>query len=635
MTDPLRDPGVPVPPPDDGPGAAPAGSPTRGFLFSDLRDYTRYLESHGAADAAALLVRYRTLVRSAVAKHDGAEIKTEGDSFYVVFPAVSAAVLCGLAIVDAAAAGASDADERPIPVGIGVHAGETVETPDGYVGAAVNIAARLCAIAGPGEVLVSDTVRALAQTVLPVSFDARGRRTLKGVAEPMAVFAVARSAEAWAPQRRRASRRRRLLAGTVILAVVLVGGAAAWLATRPAPGLPPGPWAIGLDLPLTGGLDAYGIAVQNAVQMAIDDVNAAGGIGGSQLVLDSRDDGKDPQDLDIPDLGAANVTALIADPKTVALIGPLTSRLSVLEIPLTNAAGLLHCGPSSTHARLTKPRYGALDLRSTNPTRINFIRTPPADDIQGYAMASFVFRDLKVSRTLIVDDGLIADDGRPLGREIADRFSEAYQALGGEVERRTLNVDADPAAVLEALARADAPQAVFFGGFTYTGAADVRLAMSAAGKGDLPFLSWDGIQDGSGADAFSFLQSAGQAAVGSYISHATIALPKADFVERYRARFGAVPSEYGRGAYACAEVIFEALRGVARTGPSAANLREAMRAYAVDPSHRYETVIGTVGFDANGDSIQQFVTFYRVDPSAAGGKGDWVILKQQDYGPAR
>ena len=43
---------------------------------------------------------------------------------------------------------------------------------------------------------------------------------------------------------------------------------------------------------------------------------------------------------------------------------------------------------------------------------------------------------------------------------------------------------------------------------------------------------------------------------------------------------------------------------------------------------------GPSGFDGNGDSLQQFVTFYRVDPSAAGGKGDWVIAKQQDYGPA-
>ena len=119
----------------------------------------------------------------------------------MVFPAVSAAVLCGLAIVEAAGHRTSDDGEAlpAIPVGIGIHAGETVDTPDGYVGTAVNIAARICAIARPGEVLVSDTVRALTQTVLPVvvrrarSAEAQGRdrpgrrvrrrRECRGVAE--------------------------------------------------------------------------------------------------------------------------------------------------------------------------------------------------------------------------------------------------------------------------------------------------------------------------------------------------------------------------------------------------------------------------------------------------------------------
>jgi hypothetical protein len=53
----------------------------------------------------------------------------------------------------------------------------------------------------------------------------------------------------------------------------------------------------------------------------------------------------------------------------------------------------------------------------------------------------------------------------------------------------------------------------------------------------------------------------------------------------------------------------------------------------VDPTHRFETVLGTVGFDANGDSIQQFVDLYRVDPAAGDGAGDWVLIRQQDFGP--
>ncbi|MFN2484064.1 MAG: adenylate/guanylate cyclase domain-containing protein, partial [Candidatus Limnocylindria bacterium] len=129
------------------------GSRTNGFLFADLRDYTRFVEAQGDRAAAELLEAYRTLVRSTVAEFGGAEIKTEGDSFYVVFPSASGAVQCGLAILRAAAESRAQGG-GPIRVGIGVHAGETVETSEGYVGSAVNMAARVCAQARPGELLV-------------------------------------------------------------------------------------------------------------------------------------------------------------------------------------------------------------------------------------------------------------------------------------------------------------------------------------------------------------------------------------------------------------------------------------------------------------------------------------------------
>ncbi len=87
-------------------------------------------------------------------------------------------------------------------------------------------------------------------------------------------------------------------------------------------------------------------------------------------------------------------------------------------------------------------------------------------------------------------------------------------------------------------------------------------------------------------------------------------------------------------AYACTQVILSAIDAVARRGPAAADVREGLRAYAVDTTHRYDTVLGSVGFDSNGDSLQQYVTIWRDDPSAADGKGDWVTVKQQDYGPA-
>jgi class 3 adenylate cyclase len=162
----------------------------RGFLFADLRGYTAFVERAGDAAAAVLLERYRTLVRAVVAEQAGAEIRTEGDSFYVVFPSPSAAVRAGLDLVARAAADAADHPSDPIVVGVGIHAGESAETAEGYVGSAVNLAARICAVARAGEVLVSDTVRSLTRTSLPVAYTSRGRPTLKGVGEVVELYAV-------------------------------------------------------------------------------------------------------------------------------------------------------------------------------------------------------------------------------------------------------------------------------------------------------------------------------------------------------------------------------------------------------------------------------------------------------------
>lgn len=614
----------------DGPTRAerPAG-PTRGFLFADLRGYTDFVERHGAVTAAELLERYRELVRGLISRFEGAEMGTEGDSFYVVFESVSQAVRTGMAIVEGAAAASAERPERPIRVGVGIHAGETVETADGYVGAPVNIAARLCAAAGVGEVLVSDTVRALTQTVLPVRFESRGRKRLKGVAEPVAVYSVQSvdgNADLFDVRRGRVRRKRIMLVAAMcaVLAAVVVGGVSV---LRHSSGLPKGPWKFGLDMPLTGPAKRRGLTVRNAVELALNQANASGGVGGVRPTLDIRNDAGPPSGQS-PSRGADNTKAFVADPAVVAMIGPWASSVASKEIPITNAAGLLQCSPANSDPSLTKPRGGALDLRAAAPQRINYVRTAPADDIQGRAAASFLFGDLGVRRLLVIDDA-------SYGREIADSVSEAFTKLGGTVTRQALNPGADPLAVLKPLTTgAHRATGVYFGGFAETGAPEVRKAMVADGLRKLPFLSWDGI-GGSGTDAGSFLQLAGRAAVGSYQSHASIASPKAEFGDAYRSKFGMEPDEYAAAAYACTEVILDALRKVASKGTSAADLREALRSQAVNPSHRYETVLGSIGFDANGDSLQQFVTFYRVDPTADGGKGNWVIQKQQDYGPAR
>ena len=517
-------------------------------------------------------------------------------------------------------------------MGIGIHAGETIETSEGYVGSSVNIAARICALASPGEVLVSDTVRALTQTLLPVRFVPRGRRKLKGIEEPLAVFAVegVDTTEEWGGGRRRGTvwRRRRTVPAVGSVAALALAGAG-WLALRPADGLRPAQWKIGLDMPLTGDSAFRGRPMRKGVQLAIDEANATGELGGAHLVLAARDDAGDVPSGQDPVRGKANARAFVADPAVIAMVGPNNSQVAAAQIPITNQAGLLQCSPSNTSPGLTKPRDGALDLRASHPTRINYVRLAPADDIQGPASASYAFHELRARFALVVDDG------EEFGRLSADEFERAFTKIGGKVVRRTLNPGAAPASVLEPLSSdTGAPTLVFFGGFTDSGAPELRRAMVTSGHKEFPLLSWDGIYDGSSADKGSYIQRTGEAAVGTYSSQPTIGPIRADFEQRFRAAYGAAPDDYTAAAYACTEVILQAMGEAVKTASNPAELRDAIREYAANPANRFRTVLGTIGFDANGDSLQQIVTLHRVGASAAGAALDWLIEKQQDFGPA-
>ena len=223
--------------------AAVRGTQLRGLLFADLRGYTAFAQREGDARAAVLLARYRDLVRPVLGRTGGAEVRTEGDSFYVVFPSATTAIRAGLAIVAAAAAASAADPSLPVLPGVGVHAGEPVATPEGPVGSAVNTAARLCSLAGPGEVLVSTTARELASGSRDVACVPRGRHPVKGLAEPLEVWAASLAVPAMvsganpteAPADGRRPRSGVAVGIAVGAAILLVGGLAyAGLAGRPS-----------------------------------------------------------------------------------------------------------------------------------------------------------------------------------------------------------------------------------------------------------------------------------------------------------------------------------------------------------------------------------------------------------------
>ena len=161
---------------------------TRTFMFADLREYTTFVERHGDDAAATLIAGYRALVRAEIAKAGGAEIKTEGDGFYVVFPAARQALDASISILRAAAR--RPAGAHAMNIGIGLHAGEPVPQGDQYVGSAVTVAARLGQQASAGELLVTDLIRGLLRTSRVPPMDERPGMQLKGITDAPRVFSV-------------------------------------------------------------------------------------------------------------------------------------------------------------------------------------------------------------------------------------------------------------------------------------------------------------------------------------------------------------------------------------------------------------------------------------------------------------
>ncbi len=155
------------------------------ILFADIVDSTALTERLGdaafRAKARDLDVALRTMIRN----NGGTPIdgKLLGDGVLAVFTsarqAIEAALACG-----------RSGDDAGLPLHLGLHAGDVIREENNVYGGAVNIAARISELSVPGEVLVSDTVRSLARTSAGVTFEDRGEHTLKGVGDPVRVWAV-------------------------------------------------------------------------------------------------------------------------------------------------------------------------------------------------------------------------------------------------------------------------------------------------------------------------------------------------------------------------------------------------------------------------------------------------------------
>ena len=425
--------------------------------------------------------------------------------------------------------------------------------------------------------------------------------------------------------------------GAVVSAVVLVAAACGG-GGSPSPsgggGGAKGTLKVGVSFPLSGGSAADGQPALKGAQLAVNEANRAGGIGGYKLEilpLDHAVNGKYNEQQ-----GAQDTQTFAGDAAVIGVVGPYNSAVAKVQIPISNDAGLLQCSPANTNEALTKPEFGALDYRKNFPERINYIRVAATDDIQGPAMATYAFEKLGLKNMLIVDDVTT------FGKGVADNFQKKWEELGGKVADR---VGAGPDTTdfngIITAAKGKNPDGVYYGGVVTSGAGLLLKQMRQQGL-KIPFSGPDGIVNGPGDAEGSLIGIAGKDnAAGSYGTLAAIGdFPgRADFEAAYAEEFKndadfKTAGAYSGPAHACATVILKSLTEFLKANPDADQkaIREGVRAWATDTTHTFDTVLGPESFDKNGDTTLPYISFFTVDPAAKGGIGDWIFKEQINFG---
>lgn len=273
--------------------------------------------------------------------------------------------------------------------------------------------------------------------------------------------------------------------------------------------------------PLTGSAASYGISVQNGGQLAVDEINAAGGINGMQIEYMFEDDENDPQK-------AVNAYNRLMGNGMQVLMGTVTSNPCIAVADESVNDGILQISPSGSAKECTK-----------NPNGFRICFTDPQ---QGEKMAEYIKETDKLSKIAVIFD---SSDSYSTG--IKDAFKAKFEELGGTVvaEEAFTSGDKDFKAQLTKISGAGA-EALFLP-FYYTEVAYVADQAKDLGL-SLPYYGcdgWDGVIKQLKGDT-SVIENA--VFLTPFIATAEKENIK-KFVQAYEAKFNATPDQFAADAY--------------------------------------------------------------------------------------
>ena len=353
---------------------------------------------------------------------------------------------------------------------------------------------------------------------------------------------------------------------------------------------------IGMSLPVTGA-DADGAdAIQKGAQMAIDEINAKGGVAGYKLegvLYDSATPAAGQYD---PAQAATNYKKFIADAMVLAAVGPVMSGEGKAISPIISEADFATITPSSTNPDITDPKFKS---QYRPKGKAVYFRNVTTDAYQGPNMANYLFHQVKVKSVYVLDDG------GAFGVGIADSFERRAKELGIKVlgRDRLDPKEADYKTILTKIKGLN-PDGLYYGGVMQAAAKlapqsfEIMPKVVKAGSDGVYDLSWP-------------QQSGKEAIEGWYCSQASPELvtdPKLEaWVTKFKTTMKREPTNYSITAYNAVLVIADATDRLvkAKKPVNRSNLRDAIQAT------KLTSIQGAIAYDENGDITNRTVSIYQ------------------------
>jgi branched-chain amino acid transport system substrate-binding protein len=332
----------------------------------------------------------------------------------------------------------------------------------------------------------------------------------------------------------------------------------------------------------TGATSSFGQSTKNGIQLAFEEINAAGGVNGKKLEMVFEDD------QGTPEKAKTVISKLINQDKVVAVLGEVASSNSLAAAPVAQEAHIPMISPSSTNPKVTEV--------GDYISRVCFI-----DPFQGSVMAKFAANTLKAKTAAI-----LGDNSSDYSKGLTQFFKEEFTKLGGTVinEKTYAQKDQDFKAQLTQM-RDQKPDVIYVPG--YYGEVGI-IAKQARELGmNQPLLG------GDGWDSPELWKLGGISLKPAYISnHYSADNPAPEiqnFVKAYTAKFSVAPDSLAALAYDSAKVLADAIKRAG--GTDSAKLKDAINA-----TKEFPGVTGKITLDSSRNAVKPAVVL-ELNPAAS------------------